>query len=201
MENKSRIVIFVRHGQSEANIRRTLSSDEDKYPLTKLGIEQAERTAKELRQLHRVAEIIASPVTRAVQTAKIVAPAGLVPRVDYRLYERRMGGLNGKVFESEEALVTCVSDEIKFGYPNGMETSESVRARVEDFMNALPEGEEVIAVSHRDTIRAALEVVSGNYAVQQNLSMPPASITVIDFDNKEIITVGSEKVPLRLLEE
>ena len=46
---RERIFIFVRHGESEANARRMISSANEGWPLTGRGREQAEEAAREAR--------------------------------------------------------------------------------------------------------------------------------------------------------
>jgi len=45
------MIIFLRHAQAENNTKRILAGRTEGVPLTKTGIEQAERIAKYLAQL------------------------------------------------------------------------------------------------------------------------------------------------------
>ncbi len=65
-------IIFVRHGQSENNVRNINSCDEKKWPLTNKGIQQAEDLAKKINAKD-IDAIFSSPVLRAKQTALILA--------------------------------------------------------------------------------------------------------------------------------
>ena len=71
-------ILFARHGFSEANRLRVISNRPAHfYPLTESGRAQAEALLGNLRQRDRpITAIYASPITRAAQTADIVA-AGL----------------------------------------------------------------------------------------------------------------------------
>lgn len=64
---------FVRHGQTNANVSMTngQSIAEFDEPLNQKGIQQAERLAKDLKDIEFDA-IISSPLKRAIQTAEIV---------------------------------------------------------------------------------------------------------------------------------
>lgn len=65
-------IFFVRHGLAEA--RETWQEDDFSRPLTKQGKKQMEASAKRLADLGlRPGVIITSPLTRARQTAEIVA--------------------------------------------------------------------------------------------------------------------------------
>lgn len=64
-------LIFVRHGQSRANLERVFAGHTD-IPLTELGKRQAERTADFLRE-YPIEKIYASDLLRAMQTAEPTA--------------------------------------------------------------------------------------------------------------------------------
>ena len=63
---------FVRHGESTANLLREFSNSGFKHPLTEKGVAQAHQLQEDLRGV-QIAQIYASPVMRAVQTAQILA--------------------------------------------------------------------------------------------------------------------------------
>lgn len=63
---------FTRHGQSEANVLRVISNREPSPPLTDLGRVQAAQLAETLAGAG-IRAIYSSPLTRARQTAEIVA--------------------------------------------------------------------------------------------------------------------------------
>ena len=64
-------MIFVRHGQSEANLAHVFAGHTN-TPLTEHGKQQAERTAQFLRD-YPIDKIYASDLTRAMQTAEPTA--------------------------------------------------------------------------------------------------------------------------------
>jgi len=64
---------FVRHGQSQANVDRIFAGQFD-TPLTALGKEQAGHAAQQAKKL-AIGHIISSPLSRAHDTAKIIAAA------------------------------------------------------------------------------------------------------------------------------
>ncbi len=70
---------FLRHGQSEGNVRRLFQGQND-YPLTALGRAQAQALAERWQTEERAFDhVIASPLSRAYETAKIVAQALNLP--------------------------------------------------------------------------------------------------------------------------
>lgn len=94
------MIYFLRHGESEANVRFTFAGQRDDSPLTSRGERQALRAAQELlTACRRVDHIVSSPLRRATRTAEIVAEvlgfdvASVVE--DARISEYDMGGLSG----------------------------------------------------------------------------------------------------------
>jgi broad specificity phosphatase PhoE len=71
-------LFLVRHGENLANITREFSYKKVDYPLTELGVRQAEQTAAYFAGMNdgqRIDAIFSSPLKRAVQTAEIVGAA------------------------------------------------------------------------------------------------------------------------------
>ena len=64
-------LVFVRHGESEANRLEVFSNRGPGHPLTRLGREQAIDLARRLRAMD-VDRIYSSPLARAVETAQIL---------------------------------------------------------------------------------------------------------------------------------
>jgi len=85
------MIIFLRHGQAENNVKRILAGRTDGVPLTKTGIKQAERIAEYLKPLD-ISAIYSSPIERAKHTAEIVAENNSFDyQLDDRLTEIDMG--------------------------------------------------------------------------------------------------------------
>ena len=64
-------LIFIRHAQSTANARRIWQGQLD-FPLSPLGQEQASKAGESLRGTP-VASVYSSPLSRAAETARIIA--------------------------------------------------------------------------------------------------------------------------------
>jgi probable phosphoglycerate mutase len=65
-------LLFIRHGESTANVLREFANSNNNHPLTERGVAQAQALATRLAGLE-VEKVYTSPVLRAVQTATIVA--------------------------------------------------------------------------------------------------------------------------------
>ena len=89
-------LLFVRHGESEANTQRIISNRALPHALTELGRQQAASLAAALRG-KGVQAIYSSPVPRAMQTAAILAEAcGLESRPADALREFDCGEMEGR---------------------------------------------------------------------------------------------------------
>lgn len=93
------MIYFIRHGESEANVRRVFAGQKDNSPLTKKGIEQANIEGLKVKEMQlNIVKIISSPLIRALDTAKIVAEIIGYDKeieIDPRITEYDMGTLTG----------------------------------------------------------------------------------------------------------
>ncbi len=91
-------IYFIRHGESEANVKQLFAGQKEDSPLTENGLQQARDAIEDLRTIH-IDRIYSSPLLRARQTAREVAKGigydveAIV--VDQRLAEYDMGSLTG----------------------------------------------------------------------------------------------------------
>src|SRR5690606_18894556 len=86
--------LFMRHGQTHANAEDTICGHTD-LPLDAAGLRQARAAAQHLMGVG-IAQIIASPLARARQTAHVVAHSVGVPvLVAEGLSERNWGAWEG----------------------------------------------------------------------------------------------------------
>lgn len=141
---------FLRHGESQANVKGLFAGQKDDTPLSDLGIEQAREAALELRQFD-IKKIVASRLNRTHQTAIEVANIiGIDPseiEYDDRILEYDMGALTstpiGKVASQE-----LTSAE-------GAEDPELFRGRILDFLREyMTSPETILVVSHAGVGRA-----------------------------------------------
>ena len=83
---------LVRHGEVPSNVEKTVSGFNDEK-LTWKGIQQALQVKERIKDIE-FAQIICSPVPRAIETAQIIAPNKDII-LDYRLQERNPGTMLG----------------------------------------------------------------------------------------------------------
>ena len=93
-------LLFVRHGQSDANLNRIFAGQIDPA-LTELGFRQARVTAKFIAENYRVDAIYSSDLLRAYHTALAASETlGLPITVDRGLREIFAGSWEGRAFDA-----------------------------------------------------------------------------------------------------
>ena len=149
-------VLMVRHGRTEWNERGRIQGHTD-IPLSEAG-----RTRLRESRIPAVFADFAwqaSPLRRAVQSARLLGASEM--RTDARLMEMRWGGWEG---ESPPALRRRLGPQmermeergIDFRPPGGESPRELIR-RLDAWLRDVREGErDLIAVTHKGVIRAAL---------------------------------------------
>ncbi|WP_460458934.1 GNAT family N-acetyltransferase [Angustibacter peucedani] len=163
-------VLVVRHGQSEGNVSRRLSSAAPGGPLTAAGREQAAQAAALLAE-RRVARVYASPLLRAQQTAEVLADAldaGPVTTLD-DVREFELGDCEGSGTDEDWARVDGVFgewldgtlDAALPGAESGRDVVHRVRAAL-DHLADLHRGETVVVVSHGGVMSLALPWLASN---------------------------------------
>ncbi len=93
------MIYFIRHGESEANLREVFAGQKDDSALTEKGREQAREAGNKIKSLGlNIDIIVSSPLIRAFDTAKIVAQIIGYSKeivIDGRITEYDMGILTG----------------------------------------------------------------------------------------------------------
>lgn len=148
---------LVRHGETDWNRARRIQGSTD-IPLNDTGRAQAAATG-ELLQGRQWSRIVASPLSRAAETAAIIASAvGMPdPELDAAFVERNYGDAEG-----------FTGAELDERFPDGAEvpgreSREAVAERVVEALHRLAAehpGESIIVVAHGGVIRSVLETVA-----------------------------------------
>lgn len=165
-------LIFIRHGQSEANLLHEFSNRGWKHPLTETGRRQAEALAIHLEHEH-VTHVYSSPVMRAVQTSQILCACWQASfTITEALREYDVGIFEGRSTDDgwqakqqvEEAWY--VRGETSRSLPDG-ESYLDIRARFVPFIDSLVRDERyfnatLALVSHGGLFNAMLPEVISN---------------------------------------
>ncbi len=186
---RSTRLYLVRHGATQL-------SAEDRFSgaigveLSDEGRQQAARLGERLRH-EVIAAVFASPLSRAVDTARIVAGAcGLTPILNEGLREISHGsweGLTRKEAEQRFPDDYAAWEEDPFTFaPPGAESGVAVLARALPVVREIVTshaGQSVLVVSHKATIRLVLCSLLGIDArgYRDRLDQSPACLNVLDF--------------------
>jgi isoleucyl-tRNA synthetase len=144
--------MVMRHGLSEHNIQRIVTSDPDGSPLTEEGRTHVQKKSEQELVGSGITKIYTSPFLRTRETAVIVAKALGIPEesiiVDERLRELSFGTYEGKSLEDFfEYRKTNAYDE---AFPEG-ESYQDAKNRFGEFMYELDaslSNEKVLIVTH-----------------------------------------------------
>lgn len=169
------LIAFVRHGEADNNVKRLLVGRHIESNLTERGIQQVKDTGQHLRKL-KIDKVYVSPVTRAVESAKIICKINdLQYQTDERLYEIELGDLVGmnydEVIEKHGNLFLKFysgDDPILDSY--GIESFSAVKKRVKNLLDESMKNypdKNLLFVTHLDPIKAAVSIMLG---------LPPESL-------------------------
>jgi broad specificity phosphatase PhoE len=156
-----RRVLLVRHGEADGtqlDQEGWWGPARDFAPLSALGIQQAKETGRSLRD-SGAQRIVASPMTRALQTAALIAAETQLPITAVDVDLREWLPDNTLTWRSEQAL--AATDECaRYGgaWPVGesrtWEPHSSVRRRALDALHRQPAADTFIAVCHSVVIES-----------------------------------------------
>lgn len=156
---------LIRHGQSDWNLLEMTQGQSMTPRLTALGREQAEFAGLLIRRdlgKRAVSEVRTSDLTRALETARIVADVSggeVVP--DERLREQHLGSLEGRSYAHTWAAA-AEHDWTDLDLPiAGGESPRQVRDRMAAVLDEIDRTGVTVLVSHGDAIRAALAHIAG----------------------------------------
>lgn len=152
-------IMLLRHGESEGNARGVMQGRKD-YPLSPLGRDQAARAGAFIAGTGLpLAAVYVSPLKRALETASIVAAAGVGPEpvIDEDLPEIGAGGIEGmneaEIRAAHPAFMERPLSETGDFNSYGGESYDDVQARVLRVARRLEErhrvgAERVLLVGH-----------------------------------------------------
>jgi broad specificity phosphatase PhoE len=169
------IVGLLRHGQTDWNVDFRLQGVTD-IPLNSTGIAQARSAAKAIPQGYWNF-VASSPLTRAVDTAQIIAEQISIPElvIEPLLLERSFGDAEGMTHAEWKA-------KYPDGLPPGGESLEVLRMRAIQLLEHLLaqyRGTKVLAVSHGALIRKLVRMVSQGEFPLDGQRFENTSLTVI----------------------
>ncbi len=176
---------MVRHGQTPTT-GAVLPGRAKGLHLAETGLAQAERAGQRIGALNKVRAVYASPMERTQETAAPIAKAcGLRVRTHKGLVECDFGAWTGKKLSDLRKLPewrTVQDYPSGFRFPKG-ESFPEMQTRMVDAISDLVAkhpGETIVAVSHADTIKAAVASAMGTHLdLFQRIVVSPCSVTAI----------------------
>ena len=182
-------LLLIRHGATSLTAEDRFSGD--------IGVDLSEEGRAQVAALatrlatRRIGAVYASPLSRAADTAMLLAtPHGLTPQIQDGLREISHGhweGLTRSDVETRfpEEYASWESDPYTFA-PVGGESGLSVMARALPVIRQIVtthQGEQVVVVSHKATLRLILSCLLGldPRGYRDRFDQSPACLNVIDF--------------------
>ena len=165
-----------RHGQTDWNINFLLQGVTD-IPMNETGIEQVKLAARAIK-VEDWDVILTSPLTRALQTAEIIASQnGFSEIIEQELLiERSFGQAEGLSHEQWRAKYSNL-DEIPGG-ESRTQLAERSKLLLETISQELA-GKRVLAISHGALIRALISIASNNELPRDGERLGNASLNVV----------------------
>jgi len=200
------VVLLVRHGQTPTT-GKLLPGRAPGLHLSETGRAQAAAVGARLAAMPKVEAVYASPLERTRETAGAIAKAlGLKVKLDKGLLEADIGDWTGqelKVVRRTPEWKIVHSYPSGFRFPGG-ESFVEMQARTVSALERLRlahPGQTIVAVSHADTIKAAVAHALGTHLdLFQRIVISPCSVTAITYSDGgptvlSVNTVGEGPAP------
>ncbi len=194
------VVLLVRHGQTPTT-GKLLPGRAPGLHLSEVGEAQAAAVGQRLATLKKVDAVYASPLERTKETAGAIAKAlNLKVKLDKGLLEADIGDWTGQ--ELKEVRKTP-EWKIVHSYPSGfrfpsgesfVEMQTRTVSAIERLRQAHP-GQTIVAVSHADTIKAAVAHALGTHLdLFQRIVISPCSVTAISYGDTGPVVLSVNSV-------
>ena len=192
------MIFIIRHGQTDLNSRNVLQGRSD-HPLNETGLRQAREAAGRLSGV-RFDLSFSSPLRRAVQTAREIAPY-LEPETDDRLIEMEYGPYEGLGLDSlPEEVLEFFGDFANNPAPEGMEPLEDVVSRAGSFMEDSCRTDLNILIStHAIAMKGILEhLTPGSNGSYWSKHIGNCSVYVTEFKDGKFTVPREYRFPIHL---
>lgn len=185
------IVGIIRHGETDWNRIGKMQGRLD-IPLNENGIRQAEKCGQAVKGI-RWGAVITSPLSRAMETARIVARLADIPRLeaDSALMERDYGEASGLTREER-------AERFPSGTCPGMESCEDMADRMMESLQrnaARFAPENIILVSHGAAIAVLLARLAENDPEWRCPELKNTGVTLLSWESGEIRVIGCDLSP------
>lgn len=198
------LVLFVRHGQTPTT-GKVLPGRAPGLHLSDAGKAQAQAAAGAIATLKSVDAVYSSPLERARETAAAIATARNLKVIPERgLLELDIGDWTG---EELKKVRRTPEWKVVQGHPSGFrfpggESFVDLQARIVATIARLAaahRGGTIVAVSHADTIKAAVGHAMGTHLdMFQRITISPCSITAVLYGEMGPMVLNVNWVPALL---
>ena len=202
---------FVRHAESEANVRRIYANTGNSFPLTEMGLERVKALAERLSALN-ISAVYSSPLLRAVQTAEEICRLKKIDvKIAPELIEYHMGiyegtgslpGTPGAISDSASKKRWFEENDFDARSPGG-ESLRDMRDRFVPFIrsttgNHIGEPGIVLMITHGGILTAMLPFIFENLDVTfvQARSIDHLSIIKGKLAGGQLICVEYNGIPV-----
>lgn len=157
------MLYIIRHGKTEMNAKM-LMQGRSGHPLNEAGIAQAEEAAERFAEMGvRIDKVYTSPLVRALQTAKKIAPDAELT-VDERLIEMDYGPYEGMdLMNPAPEVIDFFMDFVNVPAPEGMEPLPDIVKRLGNFLEEIAmeaESKNILISTHAIAMKGALEYLT-----------------------------------------
>ncbi len=157
------MLYIIRHGKTELNAKMLMQGRSD-HPLNEAGFAQAEEAAGRFREMGvTIDKVYTSPLIRAVQTAKKIAPDAEI-EVEQRLIEMDYGPYEGMDLRNPAPeVIDFFMDFINVPAPEGMEPLPAIVKRLGTFLEEIIEEAKernILISTHAIAMKGALEYLT-----------------------------------------
>ena len=194
-------ILFVRHGESEANVEQIISNRDLPHKLTEAGVMQATILAETLAHTHNVKVIETSPILRARETAEILQTRlDVTPTVQDALREFDCGEMEGRgdaeVWATYKELVHAWDVEHNYdkSIPPDGESFNDMKARFVPFIEGLiaqhkEHYADILLVAHGGLLLQMLPLVLANIdrAFTQQNHIKNCQLIMSELEDEQLI--------------
>ena len=182
-------LFLVRHGETNWNLEKRFGGRSDEARLTEKGKEQVRLLRKRLATEH-IDALYCSPLTRALDTAKIIKPDGVEIQIHPDLIERDFGDVDGMKSQEYRDAHPELYDGNGGYYLNdlpgvkGLELFADVRKRGLRVLKEIAEKETgtVLIVTHGTLLRAIFTSLMGTDSTDRKSLPGNCSLSILNYE-------------------
>lgn len=150
-------IYVMRHGKTDWNSQRRTQGIVD-IPLNDEGRKQAIEARDKIKDIV-FDKVYSSPLSRAIETARLVTEDKYPIIIDDLLIERNFGEMEGKVIGEEYDVKEFLARPMDASY-NGEETHKHMVERAEKFLSKIDKDNNILVVTHGAYYRAIMKAIN-----------------------------------------